>query len=164
MDNLGKSAKDTYKTITTEEDKAKDKIQEYQEEIVKTQAEFQQLKSEATNAIQEINNSLGELDAENNNTLAERRVEILKEEADIQKEIADIQADPEADQTQIIDLQSQLTNLTRERSIIESSVTSDILDQAKAYDELSKTEQITHSGPALNPTAPAPPPIHPPAA
>ena len=153
LKKLKQSAEDAIKPII---DKIKENfkaIEELRKKINETKDKWKEFKQEGVKALSEVNNEIqklkkeaGEIQVkfkgEQDSKLSDRYVQVLKDQKQAQADLASEQAKPDQSLDTIVDLQTQLTSLAKERQLIENGTNKNILDQAIAYDGMSQTEKI----------------------
>lgn len=102
--------------------------------------EIVKLKKEASDINIKIN-------TERDTSIAQRSVEVNKEIKEVTDDIAKAKKDISEENTpekqkELIDLQTQLTNLEKERDFIRGNISDKAIKEAQAYSELSKAQQI----------------------
>jgi hypothetical protein len=128
-------------------------IEEIRKKINETKDKWKEYKQEGVKALSDVKNELVKLKKEagdieikfksqQDDKLSNRYVEVLKEQKQAQEDLAKEQGNTEHDPSKILELQNQITNLGKERQLIENGISKGVLDQAVQYDQLSQTEKI----------------------
>ncbi len=154
-DELKKLTENAQKIVTDITEKVKDSqkaVDEAREAVKKKTEEWAKYRQEWVKALSDVNNEIKKLRAEasdievrfkvsQDEKLADRYLEIQKEIADAQKTISSDQGgnivSPEA-----YTAMQKITDLTKERELIERGVNKSVLENAAAYDKMSQTEKI----------------------
>ncbi len=149
-------AEDAIKPILDKIKENKKEIDETRKKIKETADEWKKYKEEGVRALADVNAQIVKLkqeagninvkvNSDQTNKLAERYVEILKEQKSAQDEINKAQTGDSSgnvDSTAVIEAQTRLANLAKERQLIENGVNKSVLDSAIAYDGMSQSEKI----------------------
>jgi tape measure domain-containing protein len=128
-------------------------IEDIRKKINETKEKWKEYRQEGIKALSDVRNELVKLRKEawdieikfksqQDTKLSDRYVEVLKEQKQAQADLAKEQANTDQDPTRLLELQTQITNLGKERQLIENGISKGVLEQAVQYDQLSQTEKI----------------------
>jgi hypothetical protein len=153
LKKLKESAEDAIKPIIDKIKENTKDIEDLRKKINDTKDKWKEFRQEGLKALSDVNMEIQKLKKESadieikfkgqqDSKLSERYVEVLKEQKQAQKDLSDEQAKPEQSLDTITTLQANLTNLAKERQLIENGINRNVLDQAIQYDSMSQTEKI----------------------
>lgn len=153
MKKLKEDAESAIQPILNKLKENSKEIDEIRKKINKTKEKWKEFKQEGVKALSDVKNELVKLKKEagdieikfksqQDTKLSDRYVEVLKEQKQAQEDLAKEQANTDQDPTRLVELQTQITNLGKERQLIENGISKGVLEQAIQYDQLSRTEKI----------------------
>lgn len=153
MKKLKANAEDAVKDVIGKLKDEKKEIDDTKDKIKKLAEEWGKYKQEGVKALSEVNNELQKLkkeaadittksNSDRDTKMAERLVEVYKEIEDKKKDIASAQGD--GDMQKVVDLQNEMVKLEQERDYIKSSVNEKTINEAQAYADMSKAQQIAY--------------------
>lgn len=149
-------AEDAIKPVLEKIKETKKEIDETRKKINETKDEWKKYKEEGVRALADVRAEIVKLKAEagninvkvnsdQTNKLAERYVEIIKEQKAAQDDLTKAQSgdgNGAMDLGALTEAQKKITDLAKERQLIENGVNKSVLDTAISYDSMSQSEKI----------------------
>lgn len=155
LKKLKESAEDAIKPILDKIKENTKDIEDLRKKINDTKDKWKEFRQEGLKALSDINVEIQKLKKESadieikfkgqqDTKLSERYVEVLKEQKSLEKEIADAKQNDQGKDTytDVSEQQKKLTELAKERQLIENGTKQNVLDQAVQYDSMSQSEKI----------------------